>query len=140
MTSERKHTAGLYAAVALGSMIGGVLRAVATPLVQALAQSGFPWGTLFVNVTGSFAIGFYAVLSAPEGRAAAGPHWRLFVMTGLCGGYTTFSAFSLETFRLAHDGRLAAAGLNIGGSLVGWLLAVWLGNRLATRLGRRRGS
>ena len=120
-----RSAAPLYAAVALGSVIGGVLRALASPAIQALAASGFPWGTLFVNVTGSFAIGVYAALTGPEGRVQAGRRQRLFVMTGLCGGYTTFSMFSLETLQLLQAGELAIAGLNIGISVVSWLAAVW---------------
>ncbi len=65
---------------------------------------------------------------------------RQFVMTGFCGGYTTFSTFSLETFRLLHAGKLQAAYTNIGLSVVAWLVAVWLGYRLANRLNRLKGS
>jgi CrcB protein len=67
-----RHTAALYVSVALGSVIGGVLRAIASLVIHVHMVPGFPWGTLFVNVTGSFAIGFYATLSGPEGRLFAG--------------------------------------------------------------------
>jgi CrcB protein len=101
-----------YLAVALGSAVGGTARWVAS---EALAGgAGFPWGTLFVNATGSWLIGLYAALTVPGGRIAAGPLQRHFVMTGICGGYTTFSVFSLETVRFLEDGRLGLAGLNIG--------------------------
>lgn len=129
--------AAVYAAVALGSAIGGVLRALAAVAVHAPMAPGFPWGTLFVNVTGSFVIGFYATLAGPDGPLSAGPKQRQFVMTGICGGYTTFSVFSLETFRFLQAGDLPAAGLNTGVSVVGWLAAVWLGHRVATGLNRR---
>jgi CrcB protein len=135
-----RDTAILYAVVALGSVIGGVLRATASLAIHAHLGSGFPWGTLFANVTGSFAIGFYATLSGPEGRIFAGTRQRQFVMTGICGGYTTFSVFSLETFQLARAGDLAAAGVNVVLSVVTWLAAVWFGHVLATRLNRLRGS
>ena len=65
----------------------------------------FPWGTLIVNVTGSFVIGFFATLTGPDGRVFVGSKARQFVMTGICGGYTTFSSFSLQTLKLAHDGE-----------------------------------
>jgi CrcB protein len=61
-------------------------------------------------------------------------------MTGICGGYTTFSVFSLETFQLARAGDLSAAGINVGLSVVTWLAAVWFGHVLATGLNRLRGS
>jgi fluoride exporter len=126
----------LYAAVAAGSVIGGLLRALASLAIEPHAE--LPLATMFVNVTGSFVIGFYAALTGPEGRLLAGPRQRQFVMTGICGGYTTFSAFSLETLRLLQVGNLSAAGLNIAISIVTSLVAVWLGHALATRLNRLR--
>ena len=106
--------ARLYLAVALGSAIGGSLRWLASELIHAWSGAGFPWGTLFVNVTGSLAIGFYAALAGPDGRLLAGARQRQFVMTGICGGYTTFSVFSLETLRLAQAG--AAPWLRFDGA------------------------
>lgn len=136
--------AGLYAAVAAGTMIGGVLRYLASLAIQGMLGAGFSLGplsgTLFVNIAGSFVIGFYAALTGPDGRLMAGPRARQFVMAGLCGGFTTFSAFSLDTLRLAQSGALGVAALNVGLSVVTWLLAVWLGHALATRLNRLRGS
>jgi len=134
----RRSTALLYAAVAAGSVIGGSLRYMASALVHHLLGVGFPWGTLFVNVTGSLAIGFYAALAGPDGRLLAGPRQRHFVMTGICGGYTTFSVFSLETFQLLQAGDPTMAGLNVAVSLLGWLGAVWLGHALAMRCNRLR--
>jgi CrcB protein len=130
----------LYGAVALGTVIGGLLRALASLAAHGWLGEGFPWGTLFVNVTGSFAIGFYATLAGPDGRLFAGPAQRQFVMTGMCGGYTTFSIFSLETLRLIEDGRLPAAAAAIALSVAGWLVAVWLGHLLAARLNRLKGA
>jgi fluoride exporter len=135
-----RRTVVFYGAVALGSAIGGVLRALASLLILGQLGPGFPWGTLFVNVTGSFAIGLYAAMTGPEGRLLTGPARRQFVMTGICGGYTTFSVFSLETFRLLQAGDLSGVGLNIGVSVVGWLAAVWLGHTMGMRFNRLRGS
>jgi CrcB protein len=134
-----RDTALLYLAVSVGSVIGGVLRAIGSIAALASLGSVFPWGTLFVNVLGSFVIGFYATLTGPGGRIFAGTRQRQFVMAGICGGFTTFSMFSLETFLLVQIGNLPAAGLNIGASIITWLAAVWLGHTLASRLNRLGG-
>ncbi|BCH25267.1 CrcB family protein [Mesorhizobium sp. L-8-3] len=126
----------LYAAVSFGSIIGSVLRALASLAALAWFGPGFPWGTLFVNLVGSFVIGFYATIAGPGGRAFAGMYQRQFVMSGICGGFTTFSIFSLETFQSLQAGRFAHAGLYIGISVVTWLAAVWVGHALALRLNR----
>ena len=128
----------LYACVAAGGMVGSIARYGVSLLIPSLFA--FPLATLFVNVTGSFIIGFYSALTGPDGRLFAGTRQRQFVMTGMCGGYTTFSAFSLETFRLLHDGMIGTALLNIAVSVVTWLVAVWLGHALASRLNRLKGS
>ena len=136
--SNARNTAILYACVAIGGMLGSIARYLASLLIPAAA--GFPWATLFVNISGSFVIGFYGTLTGPDGRLFAGTRQRQFVMTGFCGGYTTFSAFSLETFRLLHAGMTKTAFSNITVSVVTWLLAVWLGHVLASRLNRLKGS
>jgi CrcB protein len=136
-TSNWSH-AILYGYIATGSVIGGVARYLASLIIQ--SGPGFPWATLFVNVTGSFIIGFYSTLSGPDGRLFASARQRQFVMTGFCGGYTTFSTFSLETFRLLEGGMTQTAFLNIAVSVVTWLVAVWLGYALASRLNRLKGS
>ena len=137
-TSSARNTAILYTCVAIGGMLGSIARYLAALAIPVVA--GFPWATLFVNVTGSFIIGFYSTLTGPDGRLFAGTRQRQFVMTGFCGGYTTFSAFSLETFRLLHDGMTRMAFSNIAVSIVTWLLAAWLGHVLASRLNRLKGS
>lgn len=100
----------------------------------------FPLGTLVVNVTGCFVIGFIATLAAPDGRLLVPSGVRQFLMIGVCGGYTTFSSFSLETLDLARDGQWLYAGANIAGSVVLCLVAVWLGHLLAAGLSRLKGS
>lgn len=127
---------GSYIAVALGSIVGGVARYLVSVLFISQLGGGFPWATLFVNVTGSFMIGFYAALTGPDGRLFVSPRQRQFVMVGICGGYTTFSAFSLETLRLVQSGNMQAASVNLFVSVVGWLTAVWLGHAMAVRLNR----
>jgi CrcB protein len=125
----------LYAAVGAGSLIGGTARWLVSELLLC-CPAGLPWGTLVVNVTGSLLIGFHAALTGPDGRVFAGPVQRHFVTTGICGGYTTFSIFSLETVRLIEAGAFVAAGLNIAVSLALWLVAVWIGFAAATWLNR----
>lgn len=107
--------------VALGGALGSVLRYVSAVAVGRWAASPFPWGTLFVNIAGSFMIGLVMmwVLKAGEERE----HLRLLLVTGVMGGFTTFSSFSWETWRLIEDGRLGAAGLNVGLSVGACLLA-----------------
>jgi CrcB protein len=130
----------LYGCVGLGGVIGSCARYLASVFALSQFGPGFPLGTLFVNVTGSFAIGFYAALTGPDGRVFAGTRQRQFVMTGICGGYTTFSAFSLETFQLLRSGHALTALLNVGISVIGWLAAVWLGHTLASRINRLKGT
>ena len=130
----------MYMAVGLGAAIGGVLRAAITLAAVAQLGSGFPWGTLAANVIGSFVIGVYAALTRPGGRLRAGARLNQFVMTGLCGGFTTFSVFSLETYLLAAGGDLRLAGLNLAGSVVAWLLAVWAGFSVALRVDQGGGG
>ena len=127
----------LYAAVAAGSVIGSVLRWL---VGLALAWSTPLGGALFVNLTGSFAIGFFAGMTAPGGRWFVGPRLRQFFMTGVCGGYTTFSMFSLETLRMLQQGKLVTAALYVALSLIAWLGAVWAGDALAMRLNRLKGA
>jgi CrcB protein len=136
--SSNWNTAILYGCISVGSVLGGVARYLLSLLLQ--FGAAFPWSTLFVNVTGSFIIGFYSTISGPDGRLFASARQRQFVMTGFCGGYTTFSTFSLETFKLLQAGRTQTAFINIAVSVATWLIAVWLGYMLANRLNRLKGA
>lgn len=120
-----------YALVALGSAIGGTLRYWLAAVISETTIGTFPWGILAVNVSGSAAIGLFATLTAADGRLYVPSEWRTFFMVGICGGYTTFSSFSLQTLALAQDGEWLAAGMNIMGSVALCLLAVWLGHTAA---------
>lgn len=105
-------------------------------VVGRFAGETFPLGTLVINVTGSFVIGFFATLTDPDGILLVKPQHRHFFMSGLCGGYTTFSSFSLQTLNLAREGEWLKAGVNSFASLFLCLLAVWLGHILALSLNR----
>ncbi|MCQ8239756.1 fluoride efflux transporter CrcB [Rhizosaccharibacter radicis] len=111
----------LYLLVAAGGATGSVLRAWVGSTMLALTGPGFPWGTILINVVGSFVIGFFGMLTASDGRFAASSEWRTFVMVGLCGGFTTFSSFSLQTLELLRDGRPWQA---LGNVLLSVLLCV----------------
>jgi len=130
----------LYLVVAAGAAIGGTARALVSLAVLRLAGPGFPWGTLAANVLGSFLIGLYATLTEPGGRLMAGPRMRQFVLTGIFGGFTTFSLFSLETLRLFEAGARALAAANVGVSVLAWMLAVWAGAALGQRMNRLPGA
>jgi CrcB protein len=134
-TATRRLAKNAYVCVAAGSVAGGVARYLVALLFA--SGLGFPWATFLVNVTGSFIIGCYATLSGSDGHMPASVQQRLFVMTGFCGGYTTFSAFSLETLMLVRAGMVRTALAYVVLSLLGWLLAVWLGHAMAIRLNRR---
>lgn len=126
----------VHAAVMLGSALGSVARFGCSLAMFALLGPGFPWGTWAVNVVGSFLIGLFAAVTAPDGRWPATPAQRHFLLAGVCGGFTTFSVFSLETLYLVEAGAFALAGLNVAASLIAWLLAVWAGHAVGTRFGR----
>lgn len=116
--------------IGFGSALGGMARCWMSGWVARYGPT-FPWGTLTVNILGSFIIGLVAGLSAPEGRVWLSPATRDFIMIGVCGGFTTFSSFSLQTLNLLRDGDWLRAGANIVGSVLACMLAVWLGTVLA---------
>lgn len=128
----------LYSAIVAGGIVGSLMRWLVALVVPA-ASGGLPWATLFANVIGCFVIGFYAALTGPDGRLFVDPRTRQFVMTGICGGFTTFSGFSLEMLRFVQAGDARRALIYLGVSVVAWLAAVWLGDIAARRLNNRAG-
>ena len=129
-----------YLWIAIGSALGGVARYWSSGLIATRVDDTFPWGTLTVNVVGSLIIGFVATLTAPDGRLFVSSDARQFVMVGICGGFTTFSSFSIQTLALLRDGDWVRAGAYIVGSVVVCLLAVWLGHVAAAALNQLKGA
>ena len=120
-----------YIWIAVGSALGGMARFWCTGVATRLFGETFPWGTLLINIVGSFVIGFFVALTGPDGRYVVDPNIRAFVAVGLCGGFTTFSAFSLQTMVLLQEGEWLHAGAYIAASVTVCLLAVWIGYLLA---------
>ena len=125
-----------YIWIAIGSALGGVLRFLFSGLIAERIGEIFPWGTLVVNFSGSWIIGFFFTLTGPDGRLLVGTTARQFVLVGICGGYTTFSSFSLQTLNLAREGDWLRASANVVASVVLCLFAVWLGHIAAVALNR----
>ncbi len=116
-------------AVAAGGALGASLRYLIAALTHEFLGHDFPYGTLMVNILGSAVIGYLVVL-IPETEGGV-PIVRLLLITGLLGGFTTYSAFSVETLEMMQDGHLSKAGLNIATTLLSCLLAVWAGYLVA---------
>ncbi len=116
-----------YLWVSLGGALGSAARFWISGMVAQRYGQTFPLGTLTVNVTGSFIIGLFAALTDPDGRWLVTPSFREFFMIGVCGGYTTFSSFSLQTLALAQEGEWLRAMTDSLVSFVLCLIAVWLG-------------
>jgi len=129
-----------YIWVALGGALGSVARFWIANLSETRWGNSFPWGTLIANVSGSLLIGILAGCSGPNGGWFASDTARKFLMIGICGGYTTFSAFSLQTLQLAQQGQWLRAGLNVLGSVALCLVAVWLGHLIGTHLSSAKGN
>lgn len=116
-----------YLWIGLGGALGSIARAWMAAAVARLTGPAFPWGTILINILGSFVIGFFGTLTASGTRFSVPADMRAFVMVGICGGFTTFSSFSLQTLDLARDGRVLQAGGNVALSLVLCLLSVTAG-------------
>ncbi len=129
-----------YFWVAIGGALGTTGRYWLSGVIAQMFGETFPWGTLVINVTGSFFIGFFATLTGPDGRLFVGSTPRQFVMIGFCGGYTTFSSFSLQTLNLMNDGEFFRAGGNVVLSVVLCLIGVWAGFVLAASLNMMKGA
>ena len=120
-----------YLLVLVGGGTGALARYVAASAIMTRFGGRFPLGTLTINVTGSFLIGFLMTILTE--RFQLDPQWRLLLVVGFLGGYTTFSSFEWETFTAVRDGALWAGMLNIVSSVVLGYIAVWLGVMLARR-------
>jgi len=125
-----------YVWIGVGSAIGGMGRYWCSGMVVRLFGEAFPWGTILVNVVGSLIIGFVATFMPPDSRMLALPDARDFLMIGVLGGYTTFSAFSLQTLSLAREGHWLPAIINVCLSVSLCLIAVWLGHTIAAAIAR----
>jgi CrcB protein len=120
-----------YLWVGIGGALGSVARFWLTAAMMSLTGPRFPWGTLLINVLGSFVIGVVAGLTLIPERVAWHPDVRIFLMTGVCGGFTTFSAFSLQTLELVQAGETGAAASYAGASVLLCLVFTWTGFVLA---------
>ena len=125
-----------YLWVSVGGALGSAMRFWVSGAVAERFGYTFPYGTIVVNATGSLVIGVLAALSDPSGRLLVTPSAREFLMIGVCGGYTTFSSFSLQTLALAQEGEWFRAGANAVGSFAVCLFAVWLGYSLTSLINK----
>ena len=122
--------------IALGGALGSLARYFVSEALARAIGPAFPWGTLLVNVSGSLLIGFVAGWDGGNGRLMESVFVRQFLMVGICGGYTTYSAFSLQTLAMLQVGDFGRAGLNVASSVLLCVLAAWAGYALAAALSR----
>jgi fluoride exporter len=127
-----------YLWIAIGSALGGMARYACSRAVALRYGETFPWGTLTVNIAGSFIIGFISAVSAPESRIIVSPNARTFMMVGLCGGFTTFSSFSLQTLELLRNRDFSEAFGNILLSVASCIAAVAIGYIAGSAVGSAR--
>ena len=126
-----------YLLIAVGGALGSVLRYISSNIVGYYFGEDFPYDLLLINALGSFIIGFVAFLPGNEEKLYITQEMRQFIMVGVCGGYTTFSSFSLKTLNLIENGKLLYAGLFIASSVILSLLFVWGGFLLANNITAR---
>jgi fluoride exporter len=115
-------------------VIGGAIGTLARYLISVAAlpfSQNLPWGTIWINIIGSFVIGLFGTLTLAHGRFPVSENARLFVMVGLCGGFTTFSSFSLQTLDLMRSGATVRAAINVIASVVLCIAAVAAGHLIA---------
>ncbi len=122
--------------VAAGAALGGLGRYWCSGLIAQTLGETFPWGTLVVNIIGSTLIGFVFVITGPDGRVFMDAAHRQFIMTGIFGGFTTFSSFSLQTLTLLQDGERLYAVANVALSVALCLFGVWLGSAIGAIVNR----
>jgi len=125
-----------YLYIAAGGALGSIARYWMAGAIDGRLNTNFPWGTVLVNITGSFAIGIFAALATGDGRWGISESTRLFLIVGICGGFTTFSSFSLQTLNLLREGLLLRAGGHIALSVIACVVATWAGLALMQMLGK----
>ena len=118
-----------YLVVLAGAGLGGLARYVAGTWIMAKYGGRFPLGTFVINITGAFLIGVLMTLLTQKFHPH--PNWRLFLVVGILGGYTTFSSFEYETYQALRDGERWLGLLYVAGSVVLGYLGVWLGTLVA---------
>ncbi len=123
-----------YLWVAIGGALGTVARFWFANWMAVVAGAEFPWGTLIINIVGSFVISFFGVLTGTAARFAVPYEARIFVTVGLCGGFTTFSSFSLQTVELIRTGQTGRAALYVGTSVIFCLASCALGVAAASAI------
>jgi CrcB protein len=122
LKESRVHT---FLWISLGAIVGANLRYFVAQQITRLISASFPYGTLVINITGSFVLGLFLVWTTD--RVVADPRWRLLIAVGFCGGYTTFSSYAYETFALAEQGQWFPALWNVAASNLLSLIGVALG-------------
>lgn len=122
-----------YIVISLGAALGGAFRYGLASFIQKRVESFFPYGTLLVNILGSFALGF--IMYYLDEKDFLSPQMRLFLTVGLCGGFTTFSTFSYETLNLIRNSQFLLATTNVLGSVFLCLIAIYLAYIISKALG-----
>jgi CrcB protein len=124
-------------------MLGGAIGTLIRYLISVLTTNApheLPWNTMAINIAGSFLIGFFGTMTLANGRFPVSENVRLFVMVGICGGFTTFSSFSLQTFELLRKGCIVRAGINVVASVVLCICAVAFGHFVAAHFNGNAGE